>query len=132
MFSFCFIPSEYVPTLFLFSGSRPTAFIAVLISLSVAIFFIFASIFRLSYPLYSGSIDILSIIIPTLFGNSMSLPIILPSMLTLPSVGKIKPQIARRSIVFPLPFLPCNPYIFPLSKDKFMFSRIVFFRIVFV
>jgi len=50
-----------------------------------------------------------SIKAPTLSGNDMSFPMILLFIFTKPLVGKISPQIARISIVFPEPFLPTKP-----------------------
>ena len=108
--SFCFIPKEYVLYFFLKHDFKsPTFSITASISSFPINPFISASIFRLSYPDNDGIKPGFSIRTPTLSGNVTSFPICLPLTLASPSVGFIKPQIARSSIVFPLPFLPFIP-----------------------
>ena len=53
---------------------------------------------------------------PTLDGVSISFPTRFPSTRISPASSFKKPQMHLKSTVFPLPFLPIIPWIFPASK----------------
>ena len=108
------IPSEYLPTCFLLSGSRPTLFIALRIACLSALPLISARNFKLLYALNDDKKPGVSMITPTLSGISTSLPIVFPFTLISPDVSGISPQIHFISTVLPLPFLPISPHIVPV------------------
>ena len=51
----------------------------------------------------------------------------MPPYFIIPSDGSINPVIIFNKTLFPLPFLPTRPYIFPDSNFKFTFSNTVWF-----
>ena len=68
-----------------------------------------ASISRFRFPLKWPRKPGVSIITPVEGAKSQSLPIRFPFTVTLPFVGRVKPQMQRISVVFPQPFGPTSP-----------------------
>ena len=114
----CFIPSEYLATLTLEAGSRPTSRITPSSSSFVTFFKIPAIIERFFSPVSLGRKPALSKITPMFRGN-LPFSILSPSTITSPSSGRTSPQIILSSTLFPAPFTPTMAQLSPRCTLKF-------------
>ena len=112
------MPSEYLATGFLSSGSSPTRRMARAMPARSTRRFSAASASRLRTPERAGKNPGVSMIAPRSGGKSTSRPTRRPPTMTSPSVGGRKPQMHFISTVLPLPLLPTIPWILPASKSR--------------